>query len=193
MKTPLALIISTTLLATTAHAETTAPRINPKNVISVITNDWNNDGLTDSAILVAPDNRDNDIGLYLHLRNPDTQQLTFAQFKPNLVWSGYSIGQIPRLESKPGGSIAIHSMNESIGRNRWTQTLTIAYRNNNFIVAGYTYNAYDTLDPTNAIECDLNLLTGKGIKNGKQIAFTHPTTTLANWTEQTTPTICQNQ
>jgi hypothetical protein len=30
--------------------------------------------------------------------------------------------------------------------NRWEQTLTIAYRNDQFVVAGYTTDYYDTID-----------------------------------------------
>jgi hypothetical protein len=32
---------------------------------------------------------------------------------------------------------------QAIGRSRWEQTLTIAYRNDQFVVAGYTYSYYD--------------------------------------------------
>jgi hypothetical protein len=53
-------------------------------------------------------------------------------------------------------------MNESIGRDRWRQTLTVAWRDDTFVLAGFTYSWYDTLDPEKSGTCDVNLLTGKG-------------------------------
>jgi hypothetical protein len=43
--------------------------------------------------------------------------------------------------------------------------LTLAYRNTDFVVAGFTYSYYDTLDPNVTGDCDLNVLTGKGVAN----------------------------
>ncbi len=53
-------------------------------------------------------------------------------------------------------------MNESIGRDRWHQTLTVAWRGNAFVLAGYTYEWYDTLNVSENGKCDANLLNGKG-------------------------------
>lgn len=55
------------------------------------------------------------------------------------------------------------SQNYGIGRNRWEQTLTLAYREGAFVLAGFTYNWYDSLDLENSGTCDVNLLTGKGV------------------------------
>lgn len=79
----------------------------------------------------------------------------------DMVWAG-GIGQRPELALAPNGSVRLSSMNEAIGRNRWRQTLTIAYRDGAYRVAGYTYDWYDTLNLEDRGSCDLNLLTGRG-------------------------------
>jgi len=53
-------------------------------------------------------------------------------------------------------------MNESIGRDRWRQTLTIAWRDGAFMLAGFTCSWHDTPDLANSGTCDVNLLNGKG-------------------------------
>lgn len=79
-----------------------------------------------------------------------------------IAWSG-GIGQKPALELAPNGSVRLISMNDSIGRHRWHLSLTIAYRQGRYMVAGYTYDWRDTLDLEDSGTCDLNLLNGKGV------------------------------
>lgn len=81
--------------------------------------------------------------------------------KPNLVWIG-GIGQEPWLKISSHGSLQVFSENSSIGRNRWEQTLTLAYRGGTMKVAGYTFRWHDTLNLDDIGICDLNLLSGKG-------------------------------
>lgn len=197
MKALQTLLISTLtipLLATSSYAETADKHlINPANVLSVITNDWNNDGGMDRAILVAPDNEDDDVGLYLYLSDDASPPPLLNIFKPNLAWSGSLWGTTPRLALGKSGSLEVHSMNESIGRNRWTQKLTIAYRNGAFVVAGYTYESYDTLDLDYAFSCDINLLSGKGLKNKKPVKIDQAVMKLADWSDQSVPDICNEE
>ena len=102
--------------------------------------DFQNDGIVDLEIISSNGN------------------VTIAK---DIAWRG-GIGQEPTLALAPNGSLLVISMNESIGRNRWRQTLTIAYRKNAYRVAGFTYEWYDTLDPEDYGSCDLNLLSGSG-------------------------------
>ncbi len=94
----------------------------------------------------------------LRIEDP-SGQVTLA---PGIAWMG-GIGQQPELDLAPNGSVRLMSMNEAIGRNRWHQTLTIAYRRGAYRVVGFTYSWYDTLDLSASGTCDLNLLTGRGI------------------------------
>jgi hypothetical protein len=88
---------------------------------------------------------------------------------------------LPSLERTNKDSLLIKSENSAIGRDRWSQKLTVAYRNNEFILAGYTYESYDTLDPKAGKSCDVNLLTGKGEKNGKLISVAKKAPLVKDW------------
>lgn len=118
-----------------------------------VASDLDGDGAAESFTLIdAGDNR-----AELRIEEAGVEVLT----APNIAWTG-GIGQQPELSLAPNGSVRLTSMNESIGRDRWRITLTIAYRDGAHRVAGYTYGWYDTLDPEANGTCDLNLLTGRG-------------------------------
>ncbi len=127
--------------------------------IASLSADLNGDGLSDRAQLVeTPEGGDADLVIYT--ARPDGGE-DLAVRAEKLVWVG-GIGQKPGLRVTKGGSLQVSSMNESIGRDRWYQTLTIAWRDGRFVLAGFTYSWYDTLDLGNAGTCDVNLLTGRG-------------------------------
>lgn len=107
---------------------------------------------------------------------------TQAVHAPNLVWRGAMYGQEPWLELTDHGSLRVYSENSSVGRNRWEQVLTIAYRENRFVLAGFTYTYYDTLDPDANGKCDVNLLTGRGELNGKAIKSSVRAPNVGEWT-----------
>ena len=98
--------------------------------------------------------------------------LAAAEIKKGVAFSGSMWGQLPSLDVNGKGSLLIKSGNQSIGRDRWTQTLTVLYRNMEFLIGGIAYTARDTLDPKGGGSCDLNLLTGKGLRNGKPVDVT---------------------
>ncbi len=124
-----------------------------------LSGDLNGDGLADRARLVeSPEGGDAD--LLILAGRPDGGE-DLALRAERLVWVG-GVGQQPGLRITEGGSLQVTSMNEGIGRDRWYQTLTIAWRDGVFVLAGFTYSWYDTLDPANAGSCDVNLLTGRG-------------------------------
>jgi hypothetical protein len=149
------------------------------------------DGATDRAVLV--DNRDTGADLYIYL-SVDAAKAD-APLKPALVkkdaaWSGVMWGTRPTLDVSDKGSLFVKSGNEAIGRGRWSQTLTVIYRNNDFIVAGLTRSARDTLDLKAGGSCDLNFLTGKGKRNGKPAKTKFPATKLADWSDEKLPKEC---
>ncbi|TYC56297.1 hypothetical protein FMN50_10255 [Rhodobacterales bacterium] len=112
---------------------------------------------------------------------------------PNLVWRGSMYGQEPWLDATEKGSVKVFSENSAVGRNRWEQVLTIAYRNDEFVVAGFTYTYYDTLDPDANGKCDVNLLTGKGDLNGKAIRSSVKAVKVDEWSMDTTIPECEIQ
>lgn len=121
--------------------------------------DLTGDGLIDFAELyesTEPGNAD----LNIWVRN-ENDGVDLSSRSMAIVWLG-GPGQQPKLMLTDHGALQVVSMNAAIGRNRWEQTLTLAYRNGVFVLAGFTYNWYDTLDLENSGTCDVNLLTGKG-------------------------------
>ncbi len=101
-------------------------------------------------------------------------------------------GQEPWLEVKANRSLQLISENDSIGRNRWRQTLTIAFRNDKFMVAGYTFAYRDSLDPDASGVCDVNLLSGKGFNKGKPFRTELSAMSVDSWTIDTKPKECVN-
>lgn len=120
-----------------------------------VSGDFNEDGIADHVALI--DFGDHGQADFL-LKLGDGLQTIWLQ---NLIWVG-GIGQQPSLTITPRGSLQMMSHNSSIGRNRWEQIHTLAWRDGAMRVVGYTYRWYDTLNLEDSGSCDLNLLTGNG-------------------------------
>jgi hypothetical protein len=183
-----------TAALTVAAGFAAADEIDPAKIIGGATGDWNRDGDADLALLVAPPAQGDDIGIYLYLRDKDHALLKLAVQAPGKVWGNASLdgmfGQDPSVEALPSGSIAVHSQNSGMGRDRWEQTLTIAYRNEQFVVAGYTFSHYDTLNTDDAGACDYNVLTGSVTRDGKAIKVTGKTISITDWDDDAGQKAC---
>ncbi len=182
-----ALVFSIVLPTATMAADFPADRI-----IAMASGDWDKDGTADLAVIATPgDDSGDDNGLYIYLAKPDESRLTLALSLPNSIWGDLTMsGREPELAALANGSFTITTKNDSVGRDRWRQSLTIAYRNFDFIVAGYTYAAYDTLDPNAGAECDLNVLTGKGKTSGGTVSGQAQFALLKDWKDETARAIC---
>lgn len=93
------------------------------------------------------------------------------------------------------GSLRLHSENYGIGRHKWEQTLTIVYRDGTFVVGGFTYSFADTLarDDNGEVltgSCDLNLLSGKGVSNGKPARVATKAKPVTDWSAEDYPEEC---
>lgn len=126
-------------------------------LVAQIHGDLDGDGYSEIARLERVDNS-SDASLVIF--SGKTGQL---ETRTNAIFWVGGEGQQPELKITSRGSLQVISMNESIGRNRWHQTATIALRGGYYLLAGYTYSWYDTLDLASAGECDVNLLNGKGL------------------------------
>ncbi|MEJ5219513.1 hypothetical protein WG622_14750 [Cognatishimia sp. D5M38] len=167
MRIPLLAAISL-LSATLAWAEP----------VSEVSSDLDGDGSAEIFRLTGQEDGDADLVI-----DTDRWQLIIKDF----VWHGAGFGQEASLALAPNGSVQVMSMNESIGRNRWRLTLTIAYRDQAYRVAGYTFTWYDTLDLENSGNCDVNLLSGKGLlalgdKDPEPIRVTWGAVKITDWT-----------
>lgn len=188
--------IAALLLSAALPAPAGAQDFPAERIMNMASGDWNKDGTPDLAIVAAPgdDSRD-DAGLYIYLAQPEANRLTLALALPDTVWGNLQVsGQEPELAALPNGSMTLVTKNDSIGRDRWRQTLTIAYRNFDFIVAGYTFSSYHTVAVDGAEnethDCDLNILTGKGKMDGRDIAGKPQFVLLKDWKDKIARDIC---
>jgi hypothetical protein len=67
----------------------------------------------------------------------------------------------------------------------------VVYRDESFVVAGYTYSEYDTLAPGSHASCDVNFLTGRGRKNKKSFRISAKAVALTDWSEASIPQKCR--
>ncbi|MEW7006783.1 hypothetical protein [Lentilitoribacter sp. EG35] len=152
---------------------------NAEQVFSVATGDWNNDETPDAAMIMVTNEHQFDLLIY---QSDKQQRLKLHSHMPDFVWgSDVMYGQEPSVIALKNGSINVTSQNSAIGRNRWEQNLTIAYRGGEFLVAGFSYSYYDTLDVEANGGCDLNLLTGRGTVDDLPIKLTIPVPTVKNF------------
>ncbi|WP_082546958.1 hypothetical protein [Rhizobium sp. Root483D2] len=189
----MSLAVMTACLSLSATAPQAADAIDPERIIFAATGDWDKDGTSDLAMLVAPvdGSGEDDNSVYIYLNDGDTDRLKLKTVVANKVWGDLTMaGRAPSITALANGSILINTHNDSVGRDRWEQKLTVAYRNFDFVVAGYTYTSYDTLDPDNTAECDFNVLTGKGKSSGKPVATKGEIVLLKDWSDDRGQTAC---
>ena len=160
-------------------------------VLSAVTLSFESNGDADRAVLVENDDAGADLYIFLNVDPANsTGPIKPALVKKNAAWSGGMWGSRPSLEVSDKGSLLIKSANEAIGRSRWSQTLTIVYRNKEFVVAGLTREARDTLEPKSGGSCDLNFLSGKGKHDGKAIEIKSSAIKLSDWSDEKLPKEC---
>lgn len=169
------------------------PRL--QDVLSAATPSFGDDGALDRAVLTQNDDAGADLTIFRAVPAPDgsAAALKAAFFKKAVVFSGQMWGTLPSLSINGKGSLVIASANEAIGRDRWTQTLTIVLRGNAFVIAGITHASRDTLEPkAGGSSCDLNLLTAKGTADGKTVVEKLSPIPLADWSDDKLPKACQS-
>lgn len=166
-------------------------------IVDAAVGDWNKDGLNDLAVLFVrsddgtEESDTGEIGVGIYLRNGERNLLVPATIVPDKVWGSAPAGddgiygKEPSIKATGSGSITVATHNDAIGRDRWQQVLTIAYRDGAFVVAGFTYDYYDTLDPDRNGSCDINLLAGKGMVDGKPEKMEAKRVTLEDWDDET--------
>ena len=109
---------------------------------------------------------DNDYGrvvIYLDDPNNMGKQMLIVSNDKFLSTGGPMEGDEPSLATNRRDSLLIQSGNDGFGRTAWHETVTVAYRGGQLVVAGYDFDDYDKLgeDPTK--NCSVNFLTGKGV------------------------------
>lgn len=157
-------------------------------VLSAVTVDLNEDGTMDRAILsLSPGKEDADLYIILSVTEANPQ---FYE-KKGIVWAGTMWGTLPSLKVNQRGSIVVESENVGIGRFKWNQSMTIVLRQNQLLVGGFSYNYFDGIDPEKGGSCDLNLLAGKGVRNGKALNQKFRPEPLTTWSDNKVPAPCR--
>lgn len=164
--------------------------VRPENVLSVVTGDWNNDANFDRALLIA--NQDGEADLLIYLSEKD-QSMKLAINEQDFVWKGASWGTLPYLELGKNNALVVVSQNESIGRYRWTQKVTIVRQGADFVIEDYSYSSRDTLDLQNALECKTDFFNGKTVKNGVSIQTKPRLIKASDWSAGYMPAECKQQ
>lgn len=152
------------------------------SIVDAAMGDIDGDGRQDLAILTLPTGKSrNDVGIAVYLRDPTLPTLKRTILLPARFWGTSSAGQQPQIAILENRSITVHTENMAFGREHWERTYTLVWRNARMLVAGFTYTFNDTIDHDQAGSCDLNLLTGRGIRNGEQITTGRQRIDLADW------------
>lgn len=148
--------------------------IEPWQVFSILNENLDEDRWHDRAMLIEGVHVDVDLAIYVY--NLDGHEFELVSYAENVAWKGLMSGTIPRLALNEAGNLQVLSMNDSIGRNRWHQILTIVYQDGEFLLTEYHYDSYDTIDLEASGSCDINLLSGHGemtYQNENVEPFTH--------------------
>ncbi len=115
-------------------------------------------GCETAVLLTSEDEPDGaDLVIFTDRRRSDGSAV--LEVVRNIAFNGPLFGQAPWLEEAENGSLLLQSEQIGIGRSPWSQTLTIAFRDSAFVIAGFTYSTYDRLD-AGGFRCDVNMLTG---------------------------------
>ena len=151
-------------------ASALAEPIETQKIITALTGDFNGDGAADLAMIVETEPEDF-MDMHFFLRDKKHNFLKPAGIVHEQIygeWNDYDqphyegANTRPELTALPNGSIKLSIPGIPMNGARTDQTLTIAWRNDAFIVAGFAYDYHDYMKDNVASDCDYNLLTGKG-------------------------------
>ena len=203
---PIAVIaaLAAATLAPAVRAETP-----PTKPLFELTLDLDNDGTMDRVVLVGPRDagtankgwsvigQDDRVDLYIYLGAGDAP-LDLSR-PPTFRKDGIAIGerrnQILPLERSGKGSLLVKT-GYSLFSNYADETLTIVYRNGEFLVAGLSYDF--ELKSGEQGQCDINFLTGKGVASKgphgkmKPIPGHFTPVKLADWSPKSYPKACND-
>ena len=153
------------LLPATGMAESVVPwptETRIQNIISAVGPGWNANARF-KAVLI----REYEFAALYIFRGPyDPQPLAYA---PRVAITGERWGAVPWLEFNEGGALLLHSENRAFGRNKWDNTLTIIERDGRFIVSKFSSSSYDSLNPDDYTDCEIDMLGQTMTVNGQPI------------------------
>jgi len=161
------------------------------NILSAVTLDLAVHGNIDRAILINNEQTESvDLQIYFvsHL-DPATNMKTIQKtIFPNITRSGGSLNP-PALGATDNYSFTLTTSNMGSSSIFWVQKLTISRRDNDYHVIGYTFSQSNAANGR-TIECDVNLMTKRVVKNGRELTTSSGVVKLANWKDELKPKEC---
>lgn len=124
-------------------------------------------GVHATATLVKTEGDDFGSIMITHQREYDVAYYVGAM-SDSLFGTNPALPGFTTLSKNAAGSLLISSENDSTGRDRWSRTLTVAYRNGSYKIIGFTYRSIDTITMKTE-ECDYNLMTKRGYNKGRAV------------------------
>jgi hypothetical protein len=132
------------------------------NIISAVGPNWNANAHYKAVLM-----REGEYAALYLFRGPfDQAPLAYA---PYAAITGERWGAVPWLAFDESGALRLYSENRVFGRNKWENTLTIIERNGRFMVSAFTSSSYDSLNPDEYTDCEIDLLARVLIVNGTPI------------------------
>jgi hypothetical protein len=151
--------------------------------------DIDHDGRPDRAVLVRhARGAGADLLIYLRAGSEALDPSRKADIRKDDVAHGH----VMQLETNNKGSLLVHYGCGGCS-NDYETTLTIVYRGSDFFVAGFSYN-WETRE--GAGSCDINFLTGKGVRSrglakAKRIRTRFTPVRLADWSVDKQPLLAK--
>ena len=151
-------------------ASALAEPIETQKIITALTGDFNGDGAADLAMIVETEPEDF-MDMHFFLRDKKHNFLKPAGIVHEQIygeWNDYDqphyegANTRPELTALPNGSIKLYLPGLIGPGERTDKTLTIAWRNDTFVVAGIAYDYYKFQTDIVESSCDYDVLTGKG-------------------------------
>ena len=181
------------------------------DVLFDVTFDMDHAGTGDRAVLVGPGRIDFSEGtkeVYLLGKGERADPLIYlnhgdgpldftkppALRKKNLI-SPDELAFVMPLAVNQKGSLNVVSSNGFGNTFNTTQTLTIVYRDETFLVAGWAQNFYNSREEESS-HCSVNYLAGKAVKRGDEgndvkLKGVFKPVLLADWTMANHPVVCE--
>lgn len=164
--------------------------IDPAHLLSLVQQDWNNDGVPDKALLVQHATSDPRVGLRIYLSDKSTHGFSLAARHDAIGWAGPGAGGRPMLSASRSG-VTLRSGNGPGNRTPWHEVLSIDHQDQRFVVSRYTITWHDKGNLSAGFRCDINLRTGTGVRNTRSLDNVPSSAGLNQWQRDLLPDGCR--
>jgi hypothetical protein len=201
-------LIATCLAVILSGSTVYAEPIETQKIITALSGDFNGDGVQDLAMIVETEPSD-PMDMHFFLGRPERfylQPVEVVRGQIDGEWNGYdrpgyeNSDTEPSLSLLPNGSIRLDIPALPMGGERTNQTITLAYRDKQFVVAGFAFEHNDLLHENIDSKCEYNVLTGKGVSGKrnmtgemveKPVAVAGQTIAFRDWNFSTAVNACE--